>query len=53
MDPAMIIFWGTIALKLGPELYKQMTALIGPSIPTWEELAKDNDELQALIDAEK
>lgn len=52
-DPATILFWAGIAIKLGPELYKQMQALIGPSIPTWDELAAENAELQALIDAAK
>jgi hypothetical protein len=47
------IFWGTIAMKLGKELYIQLFDLIGPSIPTWDVLAIENAELAAWIEAEK
>lgn len=47
------VFWGTVAMKLGMELYKQLSALIGPSIPTWEQCADNNAELAAMIEAEK
>ncbi len=47
------IFWGTVAMKLGFELYKQISSLIGPSIPTWEELERENADFAAWIEAEK
>ncbi len=46
------IFWGTIALKLGRELYDQMVDLLGDKIPTWPQLLAENAEFQAMIDAE-
>ena len=53
VDTATIVFFAQVAIKLGPELYKQLSALIGPSIPTWDELAAENADLQALINAAK
>lgn len=47
------VFWGMIAIKLGKELYIQVQELIGEKIPTWDEVAAQNKELQDLIDAEK
>ena len=47
------VFWGTVAMKLGMELYKQLTDLIGPTIPAWDELAKENADFAAWIEAEK
>lgn len=53
VDPATVLFFAQVAIKLGPEMYKQLSALIGPSIPTWDELVAENAELQALINAAK
>ncbi len=47
------VFWGTVAMKLGMELYNQLVELIGPSIPTCEELEKQNTDFAAWIEAEK
>lgn len=47
------VFWGTVAMKLGMELYKQLCELIGPKIPTWDDCAANNAELAAMIEAEK
>ena len=52
-DPEVIAFWAMVAMKLGKEIYLQMMDLLGPSIPTWDELATENAELQAMIDAAK
>lgn len=41
------------AIKYGPVAYDQLLDLFGDSIPTYEELAAENAELQAKIDAEK
>jgi hypothetical protein len=40
-------------IKYGPAAYEQLVDLFGDSIPSYEELAAENAELQALIDAEK
>jgi hypothetical protein len=47
------IFWGTIAIKLGKELYDQLQELIGDKVPTWDECAANNAELATMIEAEK
>lgn len=47
------VFWGTVAMKLGVELYKQLCDLVGPTIPAWDELAIENAEFAAWIEAEK
>ena len=41
-----------IIIKYGPAAYLQLVDLFGDSIPTYEELAAENAELQALINAE-
>ncbi len=59
MDPVTITIITTVgalisfAIKYGPNAYAQLKDLFGDSIPTYEELAKENTELQTLIDAEK
>jgi hypothetical protein len=40
-------------MKLGMELYKQMADLLGPTIPSWDELAKENEDFALWIEAEK
>ncbi len=59
MDPVTITIITTVgalvsfAIKYGPDAYAQLKDLFGDSIPTYEELGKENAELQAQIDAEK
>ncbi len=53
MNPQLIALCLEIALRLGPAFYRQLSDLLGPSIPAWDDLAVDNAELQAMIDAEK
>lgn len=53
MTPELIAVCLAVALKVGPSIYRQLSDLLGASIPTWDELAVDNAELQAMIDAEK
>ena len=53
MSPELIEICVQIALKIGPVLYDQLADLLGGSIPTYTDLAVDNAELQAMIDAEK
>ena len=52
-DTMDYVFWGTVAMKLGMELYKQMSDLLGPTIPTWDELATENADFAVWIEAEK
>jgi len=40
-------------IKYGPAAYEQLVDLFGDSIPTYGELAAENAELQALIEAGK
>lgn len=47
------VFWGTVAMKLGMELYNQLCDLVGPTIPAWDELAKENADFALWIEAEK
>lgn len=53
MDPQLIAACVILAVKVGKEVYDQISELVGPSIPTWAQLKSDNAELQAMIDAEK
>ncbi len=53
MTPQLIAVCLEIALKVGPAVYRQLSDLLGASIPTWDDLAVDNAELQAMVDAEK
>lgn len=59
MDPITITATTTLLaliqfiIKYGPAAYEQLVDLFGDSIPSYEELAKDNAELQVLLDAEK
>lgn len=52
MNKNLITLCAEIALKIGPALYNQLADLLGPQIPTWDELARENAALQAEIDKE-
>ncbi len=47
------VFWGTVAMKLGKIAYEQLAELIGPKVPSWDEVAANNAELAAMIEEEK
>ena len=45
--------WALVAVKIGFAAYNQIKELLGPKIPTWDELAIENAEVAAMIEAEK
>jgi hypothetical protein len=53
MDPITVGEWAAVAVKVGIEVYNQIKALLGPKIPTWDELAAENADVAAMIEAEK
>lgn len=53
MNIELIKVCAEIALRVGPALYNQLADLLGSSIPTWDDLAKDNDQLASWIAEEE
>ena len=53
MDARIFSLCIDIALKIGPALYNQLVDLLGPKIPSWDDLARENAALAAMIEDEE